>query len=221
VPKFQNPQSLARIYRLIDGVDGITLAFDHEVLGTNLSESFAALSQKIDGWRVQQILKFCLAMQSASSATLVIDADTVLLHRKVWLANGGIQLLQFSEEYHQPYRNLLRSHFGIQPSLPVSFVTHHQLMQSEIVKEIFPAEGALVDWYLASLEPGGGKMSEYETYGHYLTTKHPNRVAYGNWANLWSPNLAMVLASLNRTGQPLPALLGDYNTVSFHSHSQK
>jgi len=221
VPRFEDPQSLAKIHRLIDGVDGVTLVFDHEVLGANLSNSFAALPKKIDGYRVQQVLKFCLAMQSVSTATLVVDADTVLLHRKVWLANGGIQLLQFSEEYHQPYRNLLLSHFGIQPLLPVSFITHHQLMQREIVNEIFPTEGALVDWYLASLEPGGGKMSEYETYGHYLTTRHPNRVAYGNWANLWSPHLDIVLDSLNLTGQPLPVLLGDYNTVSFHSHSQK
>jgi hypothetical protein len=176
---------------------------------------------KVGGWHLQQVLKYALARSSSAAATLIVDADTVLIRRKTWLDSRGTQLVQFSEEFHQPYMNHFQAFFGLPKTLPVSFVSHHQLMQSDVVRDMFPTEQKLLDWLDYGREDPSLKISEYETYGAYLLAKYPKRVAFGTWSNLWSPHLALAKRLGLESRKPVRELLSDYCSVSFHSHSQQ
>jgi len=220
-PALRNPESLSVLKGLLEEFDTCRLLYDADVLGDELGRVLQDGGSKRDAYSIQAILKFKVALGAATNATLVVDADTVLLEKKTWLSVEGVQLLQFSEEYHQPYRNLFSSFFGFTPSFPVSFVTHHQLLQKDIVRNLFPTDSVIKDWYLRSKTESDQKLSEYETYGHYLYKRCKGRYVFGNWSNLWSPHLEEVLSLLGADRLSSPAqLLPGYNSVSFHAHSQ-
>ena len=217
-PAFEKAESFALLAGVIDRHPEVSLAFDEDIVG----ETFLSLLQEnglsLDGWSKQQILKFKAVLGAKSAATLVLDSDTVLLTEKTWFSKDEKQILQFSEEFHRPYRNLMKDWIGLVPSLPVSFVTHHQLMQKEIVAEIFSGDEAFLSWCRLAKTPGN-KMSEYETYGHYVVENHPTRVEFASWSNLWSPGLQRFL-EISRSGKEPRELVKGYNSISFHSHSQ-
>lgn len=220
-PSFGNAESFAMLEVIRKRHPHLELRFDRQVLGPRLASGLLNhQGLAADGWRVQQLIKYVLARRSRQSATLIVDADTVLLQSKTWLGKDGTQLLQFSEEYHQPYMNHFKTYFGIEKTLPVSFVTHHQLMQKDVVKEMFPRVEDLLKWVQLGSQNSKLKISEYETYGTYLLTKYPHRVRFGTWSNLWSPHLDLVKKTLSSREETLQALLPDYCSVSFHSHSQ-
>ena len=217
-PAFEKAESFALLAGVIDRHPEVSLAFDEDIVG----ETFLSLLQEnglsLDGWSKQQILKFKAVLGAKSAATLVLDSDTVLLTEKTWFSKDEKQILQFSEEFHRPYRNLMKDWIGLVPSLPVSFVTHHQLMQKEFVSEIFSGDEAFLSWCRLAKTPGN-KMSEYETYGHYVVENHPTRVEFASWSNLWSPGLQRFL-EISRSGKEPRELVKGYNSISFHSHSQ-
>ena len=217
-PAFEEAESFALLAGVIDRHPEVSLAFDEDIVG----ETFLSLLQEnglsLDGWSKQQILKFKAVLGAKSAATLVLDSDTVLLTEKTWFSKDEKQILQFSEEFHRPYRNLMKDWIGLVPCLPVSFVTHHQLMQKEIVAEIFSGDEAFLSWCQLAKTPGN-KMSEYETYGHYVVENHPTRVEFASWSNLWSPGLQRFL-EISRSGKEPRELVKGYNSISFHSHSQ-
>lgn len=204
----------------INMTDKMSVISDEDALGPSLSHLLRESPEPVGGWRLQQLIKLSIARRSTTSGTLVLDADTVLIRKKTWLTGQGIQLLQFSEEFHQPYRDLYQHFFLQTPKFPASFVTHHQLIQRDIVREIFPSEKSLYDWFLMSLERRDFKLSEYETYGQYLFANHPNRLRFGSWANLWSPNFGVLDRRVRAEGLGLAPFLPHHNSVSFHSHSQ-
>ena len=221
-PGFSDPKSHTELENLRKLFPNVSIRFDRDALGPYLASQLLDNEQgKPGGWHLQQVLKYQLARTSKQVATLIVDADTVLLSRKTWLDNRGTQLLQFSEEFHQPYMNHFQAYFGLPKTLPVSFVSHHQLMQSDVVREMLPTEQRLVDWLYCGLENPSLRISEYETYGAYLLAKHPKRVAFGTWSNLWSPRLTMAKQLALDSRRPVRDLLLDYCSVSFHSHSQE
>ena len=197
----------------------LRVVHDDEILGGLVREGIKRMAHSPSGWELQQILKFQAARKTQTQACLILDADTVLLSKKTWLDEDNVQLLQFSEEYHQPYRNLIQRYFQFEADFPASFVTHHQVMQKEFVLELFPTESSLVEWLTASLEPGC-RLSEYETYGQHLVKAHPGRAAFGSWANLWSPKLKLFRRAYETQEIKYNLDQTAYNSVSFHAHSQ-
>jgi len=221
-PRFSDPKSHAELESLQKLFPHVSIRFDRDVLGPYLASQLLDNEQgKPGGWHLQQVLKYQLARTSEQVATLIVDADTVLLSRKVWLDNRGTQLLQFSEEFYQPYMNHFQEYFGLPKTLPVSYVTHHQLMQTDVVNAMFPTEQTLLDWVSCGLTDPHLKISEYESYGTYLLARNPKKVAFGTWSNLWSPHLELTQQLALDEQKLVRDLLPDYCSVSFHSHSQQ
>jgi hypothetical protein len=136
------------------------------------------------GWVAQQILKFKASLEGGEQASLVLDADTVLIKPRVWLDCNGVQLLSISEEYHVPYADHYESVFGT-VGFPWSFVTHHQLMQKKILLSMF-GEGneGLLNWLAnADFQKNSSAISEYHTYGQWISSRRPESVCYAKWNN--------------------------------------
>lgn len=137
------------------------------------------------GWVTQQLIGLYGAWSCQSSGVLVLDSDTLLAGKRVWLTNSGIQPLSFSYEYHQPYESHAsrvwgrrrRHHF-------LSYISHYMMMQSDILRNMFPRLKDIVRWVeLADPgEPSG--LADYHSYGRWISDNCRNRIRFERWSNI-------------------------------------
>lgn len=137
------------------------------------------------GWSIQQILKVKYSYTSKHPGVLIIDSDTLLCSPVTWLTNSGIQRLSFSNEFHAPYALNTEKHWGPPGrSTGMSFVTHFQLFQPEILKSMFPNfETDLIHWMSVTNWNEASAFSEYHSYGTWLLNNAPERVRLASWGN--------------------------------------
>jgi hypothetical protein len=165
------------------------------------------------GWILQQVIKLNVVIQSSSVATLILDADTILLRPKVYLDSNHSQILSLADEYHMPYKDHQRRVFaGINHQL--SFVTHHQLMKRENVVEIFGNNGeGLLRWLKLADYSEGSALSEYDTYGEWMLRYKKTQVKFSKWNN--------VPAKINPSNVSYEEISHDYslyNSISNHTY---
>ena len=223
-PRLSSPESVAAMEAILSENPDVRVLYDQDILGTALVNELNArfgAGDRNAGWVLQQLIKFSAAEQSNEVGVLMLDADTVLLSPKTWMQSDNRQLLQIANEYHADFMRQVLMYFRVPKKYRLSFITHHQLMQPEVVRRMFPkGSESLLDWWKSSTDPTGRDLSEYETYGCFLAHHYPERVAYGSFGNLFSPHLAKFLRDLRETGLSPEQLIPDYCTVSFHSWAQ-
>jgi hypothetical protein len=158
---------------------------DEDVLGEDLIKAITDLApNERRGWFMQQAIKLRISMLSAEVATLIVDADTILLRPKVWLDSKGRQILSISNEYHHPYKEHLRRMFGWKSYL-LSFVTHHQLMKKESLIEIFGQDGEdITKWLKLADFSESSAICEYETYGEFMMKCKSDEIMFSKWNNI-------------------------------------
>lgn len=175
---------------------------------------------EISGWVLQQAAKFTIVLNSKNDATLILDADTVLLKRRLFLTENNVQSLSYSHEYHLPYVKHYAKFSGQEiDSNGHSFVTHHQLMQKEVVKSLLGTEGeALPNWILAADYGVFSPLCEYHCYGEELIRKYPSRFKVTRWGNL--PVSASKLRQTQEHSQftSLENAFNGWNSISVHSY---
>jgi hypothetical protein len=158
---------------------------DESVLGAELMHLIANLvPNERNGWISQQVIKFRKALFTNEVATLIVDADTILLKPRTWLTSDGIQALCIAYEYHIPYKNQQRRFLGGENHL-LSFVTHYQLMKRDNVREIMGESGErLLDWIVSSDFSELSPASEFDTYGEWLVLNKPFQISFSKWNNI-------------------------------------
>lgn len=223
-PRFVRDGSTEKLEGLLAAHPDAVVLYDQDILGAPLLEELELRFGRGDrnaGWVTQQLIKLSAAMQSESTASLILDSDTILLTKKTWYTENHRQLLQVANEYHSDFMKHVKMFFGVPKKLRLSFVTHHQLMQRDVVRQMFP-EGAqsLLEWWKSSTDPIGRDLGDYEAYGSYLVHHYPERVAFGSFGNLFSPHLTKFMADLESSGSSAADLIPDYCSVSFHSWAQ-
>lgn len=223
-PRFTNSSSSVALKDLLKKNPDAVVLYDQDILGGPIMDELTLRFGRGDrnaGWVIQQLIKLSAAMQSRSEASLILDADTILLSPKTWFTGDKVQLLQVANEYHSDFMRHVEMFWGVPKRLRMSFVTHHQLMQRDVVKEMFPeGSGSLLKWWKSSRDPIGRDLGDYEAYGSYLVHHFPHRVAFGSFGNLFSPHLTKFLEDTQATGLEASRLIPDYCSVSFHSWAQ-
>lgn len=165
------------------------------------------------GWIIQQIIKFQITMTSNEVATLILDADTILTKPRIWINRGETQILCIAEEFHLPYKEHQRKVFGGQNNL-LSFVTHHQLMKKEAVKEIFGSNGdGLLNWLQLADYSESSAISEYDTYGEWLVAHRPHEIAFAKWNNC-----PVKITPQRNSYNEIADRYGQYHSISNHSY---
>jgi hypothetical protein len=170
------------------------------------------------GWLRQQFMKLNVDSIGASKNILVIDGDTVLLRDQAYIFEGK-NLLQFSDEYHQPYFQSYLRIFGYRATTPISCITHKMVFNkarlSELKLEIERRHG--IPWhkaiYLSAELSSKSGISEYELYGHWMIRNYPEEI----FTNFWS-NLALDQAKLESMSIMNQKYGGLFETVSFHKY---
>jgi FkbM family methyltransferase len=200
----------------------VALSSDEELLDDSL---LAYVSDAVPvgrrGWVIQQLVKIAATMQSDRDACLIVDADTVLLQPRTWLADPGVQLLSVSHEFHTPYVLHAERMWGKpQVDSAVSFVTHHQLMQKSILMEMFGSGSSglrqwleIADWN----EPSA--ISEYHCYGAWMSSQHPERAKWAQWRNKSMRRDLLATATGNEAEQIACLRHSNPDTYSISLHS--
>jgi len=223
-PRFTRKGSSEQLQGLLAANPDAVVLYDQDILGAPLLEELNLRFGRGDrnaGWVTQQLIKLSAAMQSESEASLILDSDTILLSEKTWFSRDRVQLLQVANEYHSDFMRHVKSFFGVPKKLRLSYVTHHQLMQRDVVRQMFPkGSESLLEWWKSSTDPIGRDLGDYEAYGSYLVHHFPERVAFGSFGNLFSPHLTKFLRDIQKTGLGASDLIPDYCSVSFHSWAQ-
>lgn len=136
------------------------------------------------GWILQQAITFSELRDSGVSGVLVMDADTLLLRKRAFLAPDSRQLLMVPNRYHEEYERHASRVWGQRSRYHgLSFVTHHQLMQPRIVREMFNDEEELCRWVATGDMAQKSPISEYHSYGRWLTENYPELSILGRWGN--------------------------------------
>lgn len=170
-----------------------------------------------EGWILQQVLGMYLASSSPAAGVLVLDSDTVLTDRVTFLDGSGTQLLQLSKEYNRQYEIHSRQMWGARRRFRgLSFVTHYQLMQPEILRKMFPDSDSFVKWVSLGRTDHQSPIADYHSYGRFLSDKFPRRVRLGRWLNKpvkWTDSVGN-----EPTLDGLMRIYSKYSSVSFHSY---
>jgi hypothetical protein len=170
------------------------------------------------GWYFQQILKLGAAQHIESQRYLVVDADTVFLRRVEFVDLQGRTLFARGTEYHRPYFDTFAEMFGFEAQREYSFITHHMCFERQVVAEMLGCMGPSGTWwesiagYLAPRPPhmSDAQFSEYESYGHFMKNRHPDRMRVRDLAWTVWPSVP--------DERDLCRLARRYDFVSAHAH---
>lgn len=139
------------------------------------------------GWYLQQLLKLQFAFQYPDDDYYLIwDADTVPLRPLRFFDSEGRMLLTKAREYHPPYFETYQRLFQERPSRDFSFIAQHMVVQKSVAREMLEClqqrTGGRRNWAWSIMqnlpEQGDNLFSEYETYGHYIKSRYPDRVRF-------------------------------------------
>jgi hypothetical protein len=216
---------------LIDNLKHLRIGYNLEIVNENEcldAEVFNLIKQKIPhrfGWVLQQFLKLQAVLQSQHDNVLILDADTILLRKRNFIDQKGLQLLFPTDEYNEDYYHNLMQLFGLQTSSRFSFVSHHLLIQQKVLKKIMQeskcssindfVKKVLTESELTSNSPFS---IDYELYSQYLLRNFPNNVLLGRWGNLSIKRSHGVLKLLDSNFIHLVGFF--YFSISLHSWAE-
>ena len=172
------------------------------------------------GWILQQVIVAEFILRTNCSNILIVDADTILLRKKIWVDVNQNQILMPTQEIHLPYYNFLSNVSKIYSIPKFSFVSHHLLVQTEVFREIYnmffgDINSALQKAFeLTQLHEPSPFDLKYEIYSQYLYKNFPERVDLIKWGNLSCPRREFDnFVSSEKDRKILPMR---YNSISFH-----
>jgi len=173
----------------------IKILDEEKLLGNLLSVCDSISPPDRKGWLIQQVIKYLCVLRSNSNGVLILDSDTLLTERRTWLNDSGTQILMISHEYHLPYqshyltfrKNMQKENVSAR-SPRVSYVTHHQLMQPHILKEMFGGElewmRGLETWVKSINFTTQSPACEYHCYGTFLELQNKGAFTIARWGNI-------------------------------------
>ena len=148
-----------------------------------------------------------------------MDADTFFIRDRVFEFKGKT-VLDFSDEFCDPYYKTYEQLMGIKHEHKVSFICHYMLLEkkklSALKKHIEKHNNLAWDQAIISLidEEQNSYFSEFETYANYVLTKYPQEFKIEYWFN----------TSLSKTTSDYAEMLQEYQakrtkSLSFHTYN--
>lgn len=177
------------------------------------------------GWVIKQILTFKFAYNNLDKYLLVIDADTVLSRPRLFVHNGR-QVIVPVVEYND-YDAFTTSITWGSKGAPfgISFTSHHVLLQTDLVREMFNEIGGFdkgVEKWLKSADSVPWRpISDMHSYGTWLLNSHPKTVVFARWGNIRVSKTFLNQYSDESNLEIFQHLLRDfknYNSISFHHY---
>lgn len=173
------------------------------------------------GWLLQQVLKLEAVLMGGDTPKLIIDADTVIASRQLFLDHEGRQLLHVSSEYQDSYYAFL-SKLADLPTPFYTHVSHHMVMQRDILNEIMTRLGvhSTHDLLQRAIEfcnsnPELTVSLDYEFYGQFAKLFASDRIQLSRLCNLTVREFPSNRKALDRL---LLTASRHFKSLSFHSY---
>ena len=175
------------------------------------------------GWYFQQLLKLdAAARDPAGEYCLIWDADTVLLRPMNLFDDEGRVYFTVADEFHPPYFETYEQLLGEPAQREFSFITQHIVVHRPTLRMMLAAIDRHCPgndgwaWKIMRNLRGAGTncFSEYETYGHFVKARFPDRAAFRRLP--WTRD-GTRLASFHPTEEELARLAQDYAFAAFEA----
>lgn len=209
------------------GSVNLQFTLDIDLLESRVRDEIDRFPQHRRGWIVQQVVKIQLALAATTAGVLLLDADTLLLRRRLLLDNRGRGVLFPTYEAHRPYYDHLARALG--PSYGDarrgwSHVSHHMVVQPsllhDLIGELESRHGssplAAVVSLADSTEPSSCSL-DYEMYAEWVLRRRRSRVRETKWGNVAVPR-AEILRNGELRVDRVEALSRDYWSASAHQY---
>ena len=150
------------------------------------------ISIKRTGWYLQQFIKMQYSFLCKEEYYLIWDSDTMPLHA-IEMIEGKTPIFHMKEEHNQPYFDTMSRLFGEDMlKSQKSFIAEHMLINCKVMKELINCIKSREDiqgnvWYEKVIKSIDKKdimysgFSEFETYGTYVMTYHPQLYRCKDW----------------------------------------
>jgi hypothetical protein len=184
------------IRKLRGKLSGVEIIFvpEEDIIGDEIRIELRELFGARYGWILQQLLTIEFCLNSHQKGVLVLNADTILTQKKIWLDNKGQQILMPSLEFHPPYYDFLHKAFGFSRYPKYTFITHHMLFQPIVMRYIFDELGIknLRDLLekmkqYADLNVPSPVCLEFEIYGQGILKYMPEKTKLVRFSNIGIP----------------------------------
>jgi hypothetical protein len=188
---------------------------DSEVL--NSSFLAEAVPDMGSGWIKQQVIKICAVLNHVSTIhNVILDSDTVICAPRLFATNK-FQELSLSKEYHVPYMTHVARFDSALKDNGLSYVTHFQVWQKNIVRELW-GESKLIHWLNLRDKSTISGISEYQTYGRYVAAYYRDSIRITRWGNFEISRMqVMKSGKMEITGEIFSR--NNVLSVSIHSYS--
>ena len=149
------------------------------------------------GWYIQQFIKMSFARFTHDEYYLIWDSDTIPL-KPVKMFDDDTKKpffdmkLEFNRAYFEAIKKILP---GIYNPINQSFISEHMIIKVEFMRELiseienndnFTGKN-FQEKIINAIEPEslrGSGFSEFETYGYYVTSRHPGAYTKRRWCSL-------------------------------------
>ena len=209
---------------LFNESDELTIIAESTILKRDVFEKINPRFGSRSNWIYQQLLKVFLIRDAKTKYCLIIDADTLLISPRLWIDRSGCLGLTPTDESNRDYSDFIAK-LELENKPPSnSFVPHHMCFDVELYGRMLKeykinTPDELIDKILieSNHESASPVSIDYELFGQWVTSHHPERVVLMKWANLAIPRSksSRILASKFR----ISILRIFYNSISFHDYS--
>lgn len=198
---------------------------ENEFLSLELFDRLKKYIPQRYGWCLQQFLKVSACLSSNADYCLVLDSDTILLHSRQWVDFAGATILTPSEEFNEPYYEFLAQldpRFDIKP---MTFVSHHMLINPQHLKNLLIqiiGENPL-ELLIEKIEKYSNRdldspfCIDYEFFGQFMTSLNREQVFFEKWSNLGLSRKTYARFLPRKFLFKIIAIF--FSSVSFHSWS--
>ena len=141
------------------------------------------------GWYVQQFIKMEFSRHTQDEYYLIWDSDTIPLKPVKFFDDTMKPFFDMKTEYHVPYFTTINRLFpDVHKVAKGSFISEHMLIKSAYMRELLDEIGS--DFQAAIINAidvkdlSSSGFSEFETYGSYVTVRHPDSYTMREWHSL-------------------------------------
>ncbi len=182
------------------------------------------ISRVRGGWYYQQFLKMSFSEKCEGDYYMTWDMDTVPLREVLMFDRNLRPVFDLKSEHNPGYFKTIVNLLGIQKNVEGSFVSEHMIFKKEYMKELIRSmeqssvEGenyrekiinAIEDEYISL------GFSEFETYGVFVTDRHPDSYGYRRFSSLRRGSWFLMPNEL--TSEDMEWLAQDYDAITFEN----
>ena len=197
-----------------------------EVMKERLAmEGYVPDASSKPGWYYQQFLKMAFCRVCKGDWYMSWDADTIPLRAVSMFDSEGRPCFDVKDEYMPSYFATIKKLLGLDKQLEQSFISEHMLFSKKRMEELIaeiealPFQGSEFFekiFFSLDLDNVLRGFSEFETYGTWMTARHPGEYAVRKWKSMRIAGAFMHPGEM--TDEDRQWLGRDYDSVTFESY---